>query len=297
MSSALIKKLYAANATGNIHSIDAPNTFGVGAGFNSNAIDISGNGGREFPQSVSVLSAPPKSVLTAYNTSFANDTITRVEAFSDGVVVFGQVGSDNAEGLPGEPSSFVAEYNTNGDLLNSGTLQIPYPINVPIEENTYAYSELADGTSLSGAVNKNYLLSKYDSDNQLVFEVNTTNINEELIEDAISRQTYLLFETTSYEDFSISGATGRTWTKSATQQFANNGTLFTKTLNLARFDASGVLISVIELLNYKWQRTATEGTVAVSYPEMVVGDNNTLYFTVSSRDDGVFYRCRGLHPE
>jgi len=282
------QKLYAANATGNIHSIDAPNSFGVSAGFNSNAIDISGNGGREFPQSVSVLSAPPKSVLTAYNTSFANDTITRVEAATDGVVVFGQVGSDNTEGLPGEPSSFVAEYNTNGDLLNSGTLQIPYPINVPIEENTYAYSELADGTSLSGAVNKNYLLSKYDSDNQLVFEVNTTNINETLIEDVISRQSYLLFEATSYEDFAISGSTGRTWTKSATQQFANNGTLFTKTLNLARFDASGVLISVIELLNYKWQRTATEGTVAVSYPEMVVGDNNTLYFTVSSRDEGVF---------
>lgn len=282
------QKLYAANATGNIHSIDAPNTFGVGAGFNSNAIDISGNGGREFPQPISILSAPPKSVLTAYNTSFANDTITRVEAFSDGVVVFGQVGSDNTEGLPGEPSSFVAEYNANGDLLNSGVLQIPYPIDVPVEENTYGYTELADGTSLSGAVTKNYLLSKYDGDNQLMFEVNTTNINSELIEDAISRQTYLLFEATSYEDFSIIGSTGRTWTKSATQQFANNGTFFTKTLNLARFDDSGVLISVIELMNYKWQRTATEGTVDVSYPEKVVGDNNTLYFTVSSRDEGGF---------
>lgn len=285
---AIDQKLYAANATGNIHTIDAPNTFGVGAGFNSNAIDISGNGGREFPQKITVLSAPPKSVLTAYNTSFANDTITRVEAFSDGVVVFGQIGSDNTEGLPGEPESFVAEYNSNGDVQNSATLQIPYSIDVPVEENTYAYSELADGMSLNGAVTKNYLLSKYDSNNQLVFEVNTTNINEDLIEDAISRQSYLIFEATTYEDFSITGSTGRTWTKSATQQFASNGTFFTKTLNLARFDENGVLIAVVELINYKWQRTATEGTVAVNYPQKVVGDNNTLYFTVSSRDEDGF---------
>ena len=282
------QKIYAANSTGNLHRIDSPNVLGSGAGFNSNAINISGNGGREFPQQVPFVTSPTKSLLSTYNTSFANDTITRLVASDNGLVAFGQVGSDNSDNLPGEPLNFVAEYDNNGTVLNSGSFQIPYDFEVPIDESTYTWSSLPDGTSLSGNVTKNYKLGKYNSQNELMFEVTTTNINENLIEDATSNQTYLVFPTTSFEDFSITGSTGRTWAKSATQNFSNDGTLFTKTLNLARFDLDGVLIGVVELINYKWHRTATEGTVDVTYPRKITGDNNTLFFTVASRDEDTF---------
>lgn len=230
-----------------------------------------------------------------FNTSYANDTITKIKATDSGVVVFGEIGPDNSENLPGLTPGFIANFSKGGSLIDSDTQQIPYQIPLNLQENAFKWEALPVSTNLNGETNNNYVLSKYNNDNQLEFEITTVNIQEELIEELSSGLTLLLFPTSTYEDFSITGATGRTWTKSATQKFALDSTVFTKTLNLARFDATGVLINVVEMLNYKWARNGTGGTVVVDFPAKISGNANMIYFTTSARDENNYTEAAKIY--
>ncbi len=284
-------KIYSVSSTGQLGTINSPNISGSGSNYVDQNIDLSpASAELELPQLIPApMSGPVMKLLKVYNTSFANDTITKIKATDSGVTVFGIIGADNEDNLPGLGDGFIAEYNSTNDILSSQMQQIPYETPINIEENVFAWDTLMTSSSdLNGNPNESYKLSKYNSNNSLDFEITTININETLIEDSTSEQTLLLFPTSSYQDFSIVGSTGRTWTKSATQNFAQDSTVFTKTYNLARFDNSGTLINVIELLNYKWARNSTGGTDLVTFPAKIVGAGNTLYFTVTSRDEGIF---------
>ncbi len=234
-------------------------------------------------------------VTKIFNTSYANDTITKIKATDTGVVVFGEIGADNSENLPGLSPGFIANFSNSGSLVNSDTQQLPYQISLNLQENSFKWEELPVSTNLNGEINNNYKLSKYNNDNLLEFEITTININEELIEDKSSGQTLLLFPTSTYEDFSITGVTGRTWTKSATQIFAQDSTVFTKTLNMAKFDESGVLINVVEMLNYKWARNGTGGTVDVDFPAKITGETNMIYFTTSATDENNYTEAAKIY--
>ncbi len=290
LQSGIDDKIYSVSSTGQLGTVNNPNISGSGANYVDQNIDLSpANAELELPQLIPAPMGPVMKLLKVYNTSFANDTITKIKATDSGVTVFGIIGADNEDNLPGLGDGFIAEYNSTNDILSSQMQQIPYETPIDIEENVFAWDTLMTSSSdLNGNPNESYKLSKYNSNNSLDFEITTVNINETLIEDSTSEQTLLLFPTSSYQDFSIVGSTGRTWTKSATQNFAQDSTVFTKTYNLARFDNSGTLINVIELLNYKWARNTTAGTDLVTFPAKIVGDGNTLYFTVTSRDEGLF---------
>ena len=290
LQSGIDDKIYSVSSTGQLGTVNNPNISGSGANYVDQNIDLSpANAELELPQLIPAPMGPVMKLLKVYNTSFANDTITKIKATDSGVTVFGIIGADNEDNLPGLGDGFIAEYNSTNDILSSQMQQIPYETPINIEENVFAWDTLMTSSSdLNGNPNESYKLSKYNSNNSLDFEITTVNINETLIEDSTSEQTLLLFPTSSYQDFSIVGSTGRTWTKSATQNFAQDSTVFTKTYNLARFDNSGTLINVIELLNYKWARNTTAGTDLVTFPAKIVGDGNTLYFTVTSRDEGLF---------
>ncbi len=283
-------KIYTVSSTGFLGTVNDPNLSGTSSNFVDQNIAFNpANAIKQLPQTVPPLFGSTMKLLKVYNTSYSNDTITKIKATDSGVTVFGIIGADNEDNLPGLGDGFIAEYSSSNDVLNSQMQQIPYETPISIDENVYAWDTLMTSTTdLNGNLNKSYKLSKYNSSNSLDFEITTVNINEELIEDATSDQTLLLFPTSSYQDVSIVGSTGRTWTKSASQVFAQDSTVFTRTYNLARFDNSGTLINVIELLNYKWARNTTGGTDLVTFPAKLIGDSNTLYFTVTSRDDGVF---------
>ncbi len=283
-------KIYSVSSTGFLGTIDDPDIKGTSSNFVDQNIDLNpANAIKQLPQTVPPVFASTMKLLKVYNTSYANDTITKIKATNSGVTVFGIIGADNEDNLPGLGDGFIAEYSSTNDVLSSQMQQIPYATPINIEENVFAWDTLmVASTDLNGNPNKSFKLSKYNSNNALDFEITTVNINETLIEDATSEQTLLLFPTSSYQDFSIVGSTGRTWTKSATQNFAQDSTVFNKTYNLARFDNSGTLINVIELLNYKWARNTTGGTDLVTFPAKIVGDANKLYFTVTSRDEGLF---------
>jgi hypothetical protein len=289
-------KIYAATDSDLIGVINNPNELGINSNhvfdginfgpFNTETFEISPNKG--LPHLVPNIISIPKLSIN-YNTSYANDTITKLKAKDTGVVVFGEIGADNVDNLPGLAPGFIAEYDNGGTLLNSDTQQLPYQIPLDLQENTFKWDLLSTNTSLNGGVNNNYKLSKFNNDNSIQFEITTVNINEDLLEDSTTGNTYLVFPASTDLDVSIVGSSGVMWTRSATQQQdIQDGTIFTKTLNLAKFDSSGVLISVSELLNYKWSRTTTGGTALVNFPAKIVGDNTTIYFTTASRDEGLF---------
>jgi len=282
-------KIYIVNSSGNLSTIDTPNILNIGANYAHESINLNGLAITELPQFVPKITSVPKSLLKIYNTSYANDTITKLKAKDTGVVVFGEIGVDNEDNLPGLSPGFIAEFDNSGTLLNSDTQQLPYQIPLDLQENTFKWDLLSTSISLNGGVNNNYKLSKFNNDNSLQFEITTVNINEDLLEDDVTGNTYLVFPASTNQDISIRGSSGVIWTRSATQQQdIQDGTIYTKTLNLAKFDSSGNLIGVSELLNYKWSRTTTGGTALVDFLVKIIGDNATIYFTTVSRDEGIF---------
>lgn len=285
-------KIYAISDSLNLGVISSPNSLRKDCNYLYHAIQYSGSNNvnkKTLPQLVpeKLITVILPSFLKTFNTSFAKDTITSIKAVDNGVVVFGKTGADNTFNLPGPDDGFIAKFDQSGNLVDSDIQQIPFQIPLGIDDYFYRWDTLGNSYNLNGSLNKNYMANKYDSDGNLQFQINTTNIFEDFIEDRDTGNSYIVFPTSSDTDASITDASGQIWTKSATQKSNLTNTYYTKTLAVAKFDSSGTLLDVVELLDYKWYRDINGGTVPVEFPAKVYGDN-TIYFTTSSREEGIY---------